>query len=181
MNEEILVELKSTVTYDIYKKFFLFSLFKGKSYKRKILLFYVTLFIGVSVSLCTGIIFGFDFMIAVLLILLIVLGMLMSYLIIFAPKNYYKTAEKIVANMTVYRFTSEYLDIESKNELSSGKSVIRYDSFYKIYETDSDLYLYISNSQAYMVPKSDIPTNVMEQLRTIFESKLGKKYYNYCK
>lgn len=181
MNEEILVEVKNTVTYDIYKEYFLFSIFRGKSYMRKIYIFYVILFIGVSASLYTGILFGFDFISIVLLIILLVTGILISYLVAFAPKIYYKTAKKVIEHPTIYRFASESLDVELKAELTNGKSLITYDSFYKIYETDSYLYLYISISQAHIVPKKDIPINVMEKLRTIFKSKLGKNYYNYCK
>ncbi|OPJ61132.1 YcxB family protein [Clostridium chromiireducens] len=181
MNKEILVEVTNTVTYDIYKEFFLFSSFRGKSYKRKILIFYVILFVGMSASLYTGIIFGYDFISIVLSIILIIAGILISYLVILAPKVYYKSAKSLVENLTIYRFTSEYLDVELKAELTNGKSEIAYNSFYKIYETDSYLYLYISISQAHIVPKKDIPINVMEQLRTIFKSTLGKSYYNYCK
>ncbi|MVX66833.1 hypothetical protein GKZ28_24540 [Clostridium chromiireducens] len=53
----------------------------------------------------------------------------------------------------MYRFTSEYPDVDLKPELTNGKSEIAYNSFYKIYETDSYLYLYISISQAHIVPK----------------------------
>jgi hypothetical protein len=179
MNQEPLVEVRSIMTYDNYKKYFFFSLFRRKSYKRYLVLFYVISSIGILASLSFGIFFGFDTVNIILLLTLLVLTLFMSYLVIFAPKNYYKTAKKVMENLTIYKFTPEYLDVESKAEVASFNSSIRYDAFYMIYEMDEVFFLFTSNRQAYLVPKNDIPVEILEQLRTIFKFKLGKKYHNY--
>ena len=128
----------------------------------------------------TGIFFGFDIVNLVLLLVLLVLGLFRVYLVVFAPKKYYNTAQKFIENLTIYRFTPEYLDVESKAEIASGNSSIRYDAFHMIYEMDEVIYLFISNRQALLVPKNGIQVEILEQLRAIFKNSLGKKYHNYC-
>ncbi|WP_160673392.1 YcxB family protein [Clostridium sp. C8-1-8] len=179
MNQEILAEVKSTMTYDIFKKYFLFSLFRRKSYKQRLAIFCIIFSIGGVVSLYSIISFGFDAINTILLLMLLVLAFLMTYLVIFAPKNYYKTAKKVIENPTIYRFTSEYIEVELIAEAISGNSIIKYDSFHKIYEIGDMFYLYISNRQAHIVPKNDIEEETLKKLRIIFKSKLGKKYHNY--
>ena len=179
MNQEILAEIKSIMTYDTYKKYFLFSLFRRKSYKKHLVMFSVISFIGILAALFSIILSGFDIINTVLLLLLVFLDIFMAYTVIFAPKNYYNTAKKVLENTTIFRFTSEYLTVEATAEAASGNSTNRYEALHMIYEVNEAFYLYISSRQAYVVPKSHVNEEVLEQLRTIFRSKLGKKYRNY--
>jgi len=181
MNEEILAEVKSIMTYDDYKAFFLFSLFRRKSYKPIIILYSIISFLVIITALCQLIFWGFDIISAIMLIIMLFLGALIFYLAVLAPKNYYKTAKSFIETPTIFRFTSEYLEVESKSETASSNSSFKYDVLYKIYEMDEVFYFFISNRQACMIPKNDIPAGTLKQLREIFQFKLGKKYRNYCK
>lgn len=180
MSQETLAEVRSVITYDSYKKYFMFCLFKRKSYKLFLVLYGVILSIVTLVALFSIINFGFQFINTTALVIALVLGFFILYSVVFVPKKYYKTAKQFAENSTTYRFTLECLEVESKSDESSSNSSIRYDAFHRIYELDEVIYIFISNIQAFIVPKNDIPEETMKQLRGIFKSKLGKKYHNYC-
>lgn len=86
MNQESFIELESSLTYETYREFFLFSLFKSKSYRKYLTFYYVISAIGIAVAVLSGISFGFRTVDIAILILLPVIALIMSYLVLFAPK-----------------------------------------------------------------------------------------------
>ncbi|MDV3429413.1 MAG: YcxB family protein [Bacillota bacterium] len=174
------MENETLINYEAYKKYYLFSLFKGKHYKSKPRLYYIISSVGIVISLATGFAFGFDILIKTFLSIFIFLTLLMSLLIFYLPKKYYKSAEKMYEGVNQYKFFEDYFTVEKNTDEAKGNSQIKYSALYKIYEVQDYFYIFISRSQAYMVDKSRFNTSEPETLREIFKDKLGKKYYKYC-
>lgn len=67
------------------------------------------------------------------------------------------------------------------NETHSGgiDSTLRcgWEKFYRVYESRAAFYLYISNMQAFIVPKRDIVVGDAEQLKELFKKVLPSKVY----
>lgn len=175
-----ILENETIINYETYKKFYLFALFKGRYYKMGPKLFYIISAIGIFVSLITGFVFGFDSVIKIFLILFIILIAVMSLLIFYLPKKYYKSAEKIYQGINRYKFFDDYFQAEMDNGSAKGTSNIKYDALYKVYEIPEYFYIFISRSQAYMVDKSGFNIIELDSLTAIFKNVLGKKYYKYC-
>lgn len=76
MSQETLAEVRSVITYDSYKKYFMFCLFKRKSYKLFLVLYGVILSIVTLVALFSIINFGFQFIYTTALVIVLVLGFL---------------------------------------------------------------------------------------------------------
>lgn len=162
-------------TYDIYREFYIFTLFRGPLYKYGPVLFYITSIVGISISLFSGLSFGFDAIIVTLLIVLLVMILLMSFLIFISPKIYYKSGRKLIELPSKYTFTDTFISVESQSEAASSLSKIAYSSIHSIYETNTTIYIFLSNTQAYILPKKDIL-----DLRMIFANRV-KKFRNYSR
>lgn len=127
-----------------------------------------------------GFAFGFDLVIKTFLGLLIFLTLLMSILIYYLPKKYYKTAEKMLEGINRYKFYEDYFEVSKDTDKAKGSSQIRYNALYKIYEVPDYFYIFISRNQAYMVDKKGFSFPELDTVREIFRNKLGRKFYKYC-
>lgn len=174
------MENETLINYEAYKEYYLFSLFKGKRYKSRPRMFYSISAVGIVISLLTGVAFEFDIPIITFLGIFIVLNILMSFLIYYLPKKYYKSAEKIYEGINRYKFFRDYFTVEKNTDEAKGNSEIKYSALYKIYEVNEYFYIFISRTQAYMVDKKGFEASEFDAVREIFKNKLGRKYYKYC-
>lgn len=174
------VEVLTQNTYDIYKKYHRFVMFKGKLYKEGPILFFAIDGIGMFLSLLLGLFFGFDSLSIMLLTITVFLAIFMMFLIYVAPRLYYKSAKKFIEAPNRYRFAKDYMEVETNSELSSGTSKIMYEAIHKVCEIDEMLLIFISNNQAFTIPKKDCSPEKVQAIRNILCGKV-KKYKNYSK
>lgn len=175
------IQVEELVTYDIYLKYYLFCLFRGRLYKQGPILVYIVSTFGIVLALFTGFSFGFDIVVLVVTIILVVMLLLMTFLLTYVPKKYYKTAKKFLETPSRYKFTEEFLYVESHSEEASGSTKIKYEALHKIYELEDMIYIFINNSQAYILEKKIFNEESFQWLRNILIDKLGKKYKIYKK
>ena len=99
----------------------------------------------------------------------------LSFLIIFPllivlrynlmAKKAYNTNKLLQNNTTRFAF------LEDRFEISSGRgnTVIRYDELYKVLETDTNFYLFISNQQAYNIIKANCSEELIQFLKGLIK------------
>ena len=175
-----IIEITTQGSYDLYKKYYMFSLFRGKYYKQGPILTFIVAIAGIIVALTSGISFGFEVVDITVLIILTLMIILMLFLIFVLPKLYYKSARNFAESTNKYRFTDEYMLVESSSNLTKGSSQIEYSALHKVLEIDEMILIYISSSQAFVIPKKDCFSGDIQYLQKLLKSKV-KKYKNYCK
>ncbi len=175
-----IVEVITQGTYDIYKKYYMFSMFRGKMYKLGPILFYVINIVGILVVILSGTYSGFEAVDIIVLTILILMDLIMILLMFIIPKRYYRSAKNIIESTNKFRFTEEYMEVESTSELANDTSHIMYNALNRVCEIEDMIFIYLSNSQAYIIPKKDCTPENIQKLRTILNSKV-KKYNNYSK
>jgi len=112
--------------------------------------------------------------------LLLPIGFLLPFLFV---KRSYKTM-KVMSDDTYNYFRLEEekcYDSATKGENVKSSSEYTYDMFYKVFETRTHFFLYISKMQAFVLPKADIITGTADMLRDLFVRKLGKKFKSYIR
>ena len=73
-------------------------------------------------------------------------------------------SNKVVQNLDViYEFYDTYFVEKSEH----GEMKIEYSKFDEIFETKTNFYLMIAKNQGYMLPKSDMPSELEEFIRNI--------------
>lgn len=170
MNQETVIEIETTVTYETYKKLFFLNLFKGKSYIKKIIFFYAFIIWGIVVTIIS---YGFN----PFSLILIILCIMTTYIGLNVPKKSYNNVVRNLRKPIKYRFTQDYFNVESNTEDTSGLLQINYGGVHKIYETDKALYIYKTNTSACILEKKDFNSETLQLLRGFLQSKLGNKYF----
>ena len=157
-----------------------FSMFKGKLYKLGPILIYIIGVMMISLALYSGFSYGFETMDIVCIFLFAIMLIVIIYFMYIALKIYYKSAKLNLGAINKFNFAEEYLIAESVSELANGCSKIRYNALYKVYEIDDLIFILISKSQAFIIPKKDCTSQDIIDLRRILQGKV-KKYKNYSK
>ncbi len=114
---------------------------------------------GIIVSLIIGsvkLIFEFG-------IMLIILPLALYLITNFRIKKEYNTNKILQNTVTTFRFTEDKLETSSDR----GNAFIKYDEIYKILETNTNFYLFISKNQALNVIKA----NCSEELTSFLHEK----------
>lgn len=95
-----------------------------------------------------------------------------------AAKRQLKT-NKMFASMKniYYRLDRQGIFNEVKNPKLKTTLETDWDNTYRVYESKDSFYIYISNMQAFLIPKADIVTGNPEDLSRMLKELLGKKYY----
>ncbi|MBU3179199.1 YcxB family protein [Clostridium estertheticum] len=173
------VKIITQITYDIYKKYCRFGMFRGRLYKVQPILIYIIGALIIPLTLYLGFTFGFNTMDIVAITVLPIIIILISYSMFIAPKVYYKSAKNI-NSISKYNFSEEYMTTESTSKLSNGFSKIMYSALHRVYEIDDLILIFISKTQAFIIPKKDCSSQNIIDLRRILQSKTIK-YKNYSK
>jgi len=115
-------------------------------------------------------------------IFLIIYGLLFYPFILLVIRIAYKKQTKsmqILSDETIEEFTfdSGYLEItQTKGTEFYGLTRCKYECLFQVQDTKDYFYLFISNSQSYIIPKSAIIMGTNDQTSTILSLALGKKY-----
>lgn len=175
-----MIKISTRLTFDIYHKFYMFSLYRGRFYKHGPKIFAIITMVGVGALLFSGFAFGFDMVDITLLIILASLSIFMSFHIFISPKLYYKSRGKFREVDIEYCFEEEYLTIKSSSEVASDSCKIMYKALYKVYEIDEFFFLNLNIRQAYIIPKKDCAYMDIQEIREILENQVDK-YINYSR
>ena len=179
-NKENGIKIITKITYDMYKKYCKFSLFRGKFYKIEPPLIYIVSAIVLLLSLSLGLSYGFEVMDIAVILIFTIITVVLTVMLFVLPKLYYKSSKISSESTNEYKFFEEYLTIESDSELVYGSSRIGYAALYRIYEVDDFIFIYISNAQAFIVPKENCSPSDVDELRNILQGKV-KIYKDYSK
>jgi len=83
-------------------------------------------------------------------------------------------------SLTKYKFGSDQVEVETVGESSSSFSRIKYGDIFRVYEIENYIYIFISNNQAFIIRKNNIPADRIPLLRSILTNQVNK-YFNYTK
>lgn len=178
--EEILIELTSNLEYKDFKKYWLFTMFRGKHYKRGPVLYLIINLLGLLMFGTKVILSGFDTLETGVFAFLLIVLLLMLYLMILAPKQNFKTYNLLKGSSINYKFFRDEVEIETIGASSNSISKIKYRGVYRVYEIDEYFYIYISNNQAFVIGKNNLPTENILILRSVLSNQVNK-YFNYVK
>lgn len=181
------MEIKATTMYDekTMKDFIGFSLFKGRNYKvRRKIAFWIW---PVLILLQLGLIAlelamrlnidTFDTLIfAFFLCVLTWAGLF--YLL---PAFLFRQSKKLLGTVNTFVFQKDGFLMSSESPLFKGDSTWQYSALYKVYETQSYLYLFITGAQAYILQKNGITGGSAEEIRARIERRLPPGKYIVCK
>ena len=169
------MEIKGTTLYtlELFRKFNRFHVMKSKT--EAVLLFIIEAFLlFVFVVMClygnvsensTGMLF-----LAVLILLL----PLMLFVVPWIAARNQKNLTGIENN---FIFTEEGLTVFSKGSNIDSKAEMKYELFYRVYETSDSFYIYQTKMNAYPLLKKDVEENRIDDLRNLLVSKLAKGKY----
>ena len=105
----------------------------------------------------------------------ILIGVFFLFLVIFIPvfwylmlvansKKYFKSNKAAQYSILNYTFEEDKIVIETER----GSSFIKYDEVYKVYETKTNFYLFISNNQAYVIVKENCSDELTQFIKDMF-------------
>lgn len=114
-------------------------------------------------------------------IVLIVFGVLFTpivWCVTMLLQKYINKTAKYITDETdeIYIFDEETLYIKQVSEKMQSESTYSYDYLYKVMESATHYFLYISKMQCHIVPKNSVTEGDINVLNDILRRKLGNKY-----
>lgn len=175
-----MIKIETKYTYEMYKQYYWFSLFRGKHYKFcKIL---IHLFMAMSLVLVILSFTLLDGILARVAATISMLAFLRFYLKYFIRvRRYIKQAPSFFEGCNTFIFDDDSFSTTQTGEMASGTGTMQYSALFKVYETRDMFYAYVSPSQAILLAKKDIVEGTPEELRTLLRSKLQQDKYILCK
>lgn len=165
----LLYENTTTYTKDLYLDFTKFHLRK-RSLATAIPL-YVCMII-MSISSILLIVLNLDVKAGIaFLILSLAIIIMYIYLPNISVSKILKFDKTFEGTKNTYKFFDSYLEVSN----NYGSTKLEYENLYKIYETNSNFYLYINSRQAFLVNKSGFKTNI-DEISEFFKNKFGENY-----
>lgn len=86
-------------------------------------------------------------------------------------------SSKIHSNSTIeFEFYNEKVVLNTVMDGENiGNTIVKYEDFYKVFDTKDAIYLYVANNQAFICSKANMEGNY-DKLSEILKEKLNKKY-----
>jgi len=175
------VPIHAFTTYDLpaYRKFVRFNLNRGRFYRAAPWLFCSLICLGLLICLIDVFTFGFDEVTLLFLVLEGVLLLLYGFLYLALPRISFRAARKTAALVNEYLFGEESVSLRCKTDGLESSATVRYDAFYKIYETRDFFYLYLTKHSAYLVRKSEIEGNPL-LISSAIARRVSPKQFVFC-
>jgi len=163
--ESVFLQVCVDYDYALVARLTRFLIFKGRAYR-----FCPWVFVALTMlaMLILGILFAWSRALEMLFMmgcmaLIFLLGLFMW---ISLPRiSYNKRSRKSVVNMVEYRFSPEYMEIVVSGENPEENNRLRYDMVKRFYETETDFYLLLKNGTAYCVPKMNLISGQIINMR----------------
>ena len=175
-----MIELDVKYTYERYKKFYWFTLFRGKNYKRGIkifpivtalMIFYVILFTVWMDNVLLRVIFS----------VLSIICILFYVAAFFMPRYYVKRSPALFETNINLIFGDESFITTQTGDAIKGTGETKFSALWKVYETTDSFYLYHTPAQALLLSKDDFVTGTPAELRELLQKNLEVKKYIVCK
>jgi hypothetical protein len=156
-------ETQSQWTLDELKKLYKANIIAmHKAYLAIVIALEVIFVAGIIVSTVTG-----SFGLTVEFVAMLIIFPLALYLITnFRIKKEFKTNKVIQNTVTTFKFTEDRLETSSDR----GSAFVKYDEIYRIIETDTNFYLFLSKNQAMNVIKANCSEDLIRFLHEKKES-----------
>jgi len=169
------MEIKGTTMYtlELFRKFNRFHIMKSKTeavFSAIAVGFLLCGFIG----MCLG--GGFSEFLPQMIFLAFVI-LLFPFFIFVVPWIYARNQKNLTGIENKFIFTEEGLAVFSKGSAIDSKAEMKYELFYRVYETSDSFYIYQTKMSAYPLLKKDVEENRVDDLRNLLILKLSKGKY----
>lgn len=174
------LRVKSQYSYDDYREYFIFSLFRGKRYSVGIRLFFIGYPVLIALVTLSAIIYGPDSFLIFSDAALILIYAVFLFMIYYLPRKNYKNIGKLFTSGVIFEFRNNDIIAKQSNNLYDGEGTLKYEALFKVYETKKMFYIFIAPNQAFLINKNGIIDDTPDSLRQILQSKVDKKKYIKC-
>lgn len=170
------IEATTTINYDSYRKYYLFSFFQGtrSPWQARILLAVAPLL--VITFLVLFLLNPADLINLAGLVIMLLLGLTLGLIMTLVPRRYYKSIEKLITIPNRYVFGDEQLQITLLDDRQGGQSVTRYEAMHKAFETADAFYIYLTPNQSCIVGRQDFSAGSAEDLHKLLQERLGQRF-----
>ncbi|OGO92084.1 MAG: hypothetical protein A2Y17_08190 [Clostridiales bacterium GWF2_38_85] len=158
------MEINATTIYnhEVYREFFRFNIFKGKK-----LLLDTILSLGIIISLVVFFMTKQFYP----LVVFVVISFIINVFYFAMPKLTFKSAVRFMGIKNVFVFGNDEFKISTFGMKKNGTSIIKYSNLFKVYETPTFFFIYITKGQGFALMKKDVTDGKPEQI-----TKAIKKY-----
>jgi len=165
------MEIKCTTLYslELFKKFNRFHMVKNKARVALLAILEIAVLLILVVFCLTNAepayiaIYGF-------------IAVMIPVMYIIAPQIAAKKSKNLLGIETEFTFTDDVIVASSKGENIVSSGEMKYELFYKVYETSDAFYLYQTKMQAFPILKQNVEENRIDDLRNLLINKMGKRY-----
>lgn len=174
------LKVKSQYSYEDYREYYMFSLFRGKRYRLGIRIFFIAYPALIALVALMTIYSGPDPFLIVCEVILVFIFVLFLFMIYYFTRKNYGNIKKLFTSGVIFEFRNNDFIIKQKNNLYTGESAIKYEALYKVYETETMFYVFITPRQAFLINKNGIIDDNPNSLRTILMNEVDRKKYIKC-
>lgn len=132
------------------------------------------------VNIAELIVFGFDSVLIILLVGVLLVIALFVFMYFGSPRIRYASLANMKDAENAYLFGDDILKVFTKSEEYNGEAEMEYSLFVKVYETSDYFFLYQANNQVFLVDKSTVEGGSVDDIRNKLSSFVKDKYY-ICK
>lgn len=173
MSSSRLFTVKTIIEKEDYHRFlYISTILKSKA----MILFFVflTAFLSVPIAYSENQFYLNDFL-TFWIILMIVAISVTTFKIEMRFKQRIKTDKTgVFGSKEILDFYKDFLIV--KSEVFEGEMKVRYDQFYKVFESKDYFINYFNANQASIIRKKDMESEVINSLRALYEKNLTNKY-----
>lgn len=173
----MLFESYTNMTYEVYRKFNLFTILFSKTSNLVVYIIWMVISIFAIPAFFIKLFTAPERISAGIAIY--IFAFLFVFLILWIPfviKRAYKKSALLYQNPIHNLFYEEHFSVIYNSPLCSGENMVRYEGLTGISETKDCFYLYINKIQAYVITKSGITQGTPEQLSAFLSQKVGYKF-----
>ena len=169
------MEIKGTTKYtpEIFRKFQRFHLTKNKALLVCVIIYEIGLLLSIVRVCLTG---NFEENLSGL-IFAVIMVLLIPFVYIATPWLASRNSKNFAGIENSFIFKEEGLTAYSKGSTIDSKAEMKYELFYRVYETSDCFYIYQTKRQAFILLKQDIEENKVDDLRELLTNKLPKNKY----
>ena len=175
-----MIELDSKYTYERYKKYYKFSMFRGKNYKRRLATFPLVTVLSIFIAVLSFVWINNNIL-TTTFIFVSLIYILIFLLTCFMPRYYVKRSPILFDSSIKFIFGDECFTATQTGGGSNGTNETKYSVLLRVYETEDSFYLYLTPAQAYLLSKDDFVTGTPLELRELLQRNLEGKKYIICK
>ncbi len=175
--------------YGVFRDYWMFTLFKKRGpkgeksgfFKYLIILCAIVAAAAVFILINATVLNGAAGIVPLVLFLAVV-AMMVSALTTATktqPARQYKMVQANIENPQKYTFTDTQMEVREDIPEENRESLAEflYESFMNVYETDKAFYLFISDTEAFLIPKAQLEEVDTEAFAAFLKGKLGVRYF----